>query len=75
MNRQEKLNDTIWCYSYQIGNRPTLIVMHPISWQNLVDEVMKSTSMSINPHSKELFYNGIRVLRSIDIEKDTFIVK
>ena len=51
------------------GDLPTYIIMHPNSWFNVVGELMKGNYL---PEPHKLDYKGIAVLRSYDMEENTF---
>lgn len=51
----------------------TLIVMHPQTWVDLINETSLDASLpSINTSDSNLKYLGIKVLRSIDLPLNYF---
>lgn len=72
---QDKLENEIYSRIIQTGEGCDLIVMHPKTWQDLIEEVVGSCSIAIRQHDPELKYRGIRVLRSLDMVEGLFEVR
>ena len=70
-----RLEIQIWSHISQTGKDATLIVMHPKTWEYLCKDVWDSESMAIYKHDASLKYNGIRVLRSLDMVEGLFEVR
>lgn len=71
---EDKLENEMYAKISQTGRDCILIVMHPITWQDLVKEVVHPCEMSIYRHDPLLKYKGIRVLRSLDMVEGLFEV-
>lgn len=62
---------------------PTIIVMNPNTWDKLVEETMPDKRLGLpvivttKPHDEpqQASYEGMSVLRSIDVKEGTFIVR
>ena len=64
---QSRLNNEIYSHIAQTCKNASLIVIHPLTWQDLWIEVIVGDCPSINMHDPSLKYKGIRVLRSFDM--------
>lgn len=69
------LQNEIYSHVGQFGREPTLIIMHPQTWVNLRKEVLGYYGGNIYRHSLALRYQGIRVLRSLDMVDGLFEVR
>ena len=69
------LENTMYARMAQTGREIDLIIMHPQTWHELLDESHISYKIPINPHDPSLKYKGIRVLRSFDMVKGLFEVR
>ena len=77
MDLQEQLEDELELYKlkFMFNTPPTLIMMHPNTWANLVHQVVaKADNVFINIHSGRLEYKTIPVYRSSEVEENLFIV-
>jgi len=70
-----KLDQQLFFHFNETIREPTLIVMHPQTWVNLCDNVWRDESMAIHRHDPSLKYNGIQVLRSLDVPVGMFEVR
>jgi hypothetical protein len=52
------------------GERPDVIIMHPVSWDNYLREVLYEENIMYDP--EKLMIKGIPVLRSLDIDEKKF---
>lgn len=72
----QNLEYEIRAYIIRTGNHPSIIVIHPLTWQKLCEEVFDSTEIpQIDRHQSNLKYRGFRVLRSLDMEEGLFEVR
>ena len=73
----QNLEYEIRAFIIRTGNHPSIIVMHPLTWQKLCEEVWDNVSgiQQIDKHHLNLKYRGFRVLRSLDMEEELFEVK
>jgi len=75
---RSKLDDQIQERIGQTGRDCSLIVMNPRTWYKLFEDCVTSRNIKeINPHKEisALSYMGIKVLRSLDVEEDSFEVR
>jgi len=75
MSLISKLEEELYQRIRQTGKYCDLIVMHPQTWVDLKKEVFDLDSTVINRHDPSLKYKGIRVIRSLDIEENLFLVR
>lgn len=71
---QDNLEDAIYARVSQTGVECSLIVMHPITWQDLCKEVFSGDGMAINRFNLDMRYRGVLVLRSLDLPEGEFKV-
>lgn len=77
MELQERLEKELDIYTllFMFNTPPSLILMHPETWANLVREVVsKPDNLFINIHSSRLEYRTIPVYRSLEVQENIFIV-
>lgn len=69
---QDKLENQIHNVIMETAREPKLIVMHPLTWENLAKEVIGKDGMTINKYDPNMKYRGIKVLRSLDLLEGEF---
>ena len=69
---QDKLDHQIDDVMIERAREPMIIVMHPQTWVNLVEEVISENSTAINKLSPGMLYRGIKVFRSLDLLEGEF---
>ena len=67
---QDKLEDQINSMIKWTGTYPKIIVMHPNTFSNIINEFT-----SEKPHPNLIIYRGIKVVRSEDVLENEFIVQ
>jgi hypothetical protein len=72
---ENNLQNQMYAHAGHFGQNPTLIVMHPRTWIDLCIEVWANHRGSIYRHDPSLKYQGIRVLRSLDMVDGLFEVR
>lgn len=51
----------------------SVIIMHPATYEKIVEECVSIRSMAINYHDvKQPTYRGLKIRRSLDVEVDKF---
>jgi hypothetical protein len=71
----QKLDDALFAKKAQMGRNCTLIVMHPITWQKLLNEIFDENNEAIYNGDTTLGYCNITVMRSLDIEQEIFEIR
>ena len=69
---QDKLENQIHNFIMETYREPNIIVMHPQTWEDLVEDVTGKDSMAINKHDPNMRYRGYKVLRSLDLIEGEF---
>jgi hypothetical protein len=69
---QGKLENQIHNVITETAREPRTIVMHPQTWENLINEVIIKDGMAINRFESNIKYRGIKVLRSLDLLEGEF---
>lgn len=72
MNIQENLENQFIALVLKTRREPTVIVMHPNTWEYLVTEVIEKYSMNISSGDQNMKYRGCKVLRSLDLNEGEF---
>jgi len=71
---QDKLENQILNAMMDASREPKVIVMHPKTWEDLVEEIIGKDGMDINRCDHNLNYRGIKVFRSLDLLEGEFEV-
>lgn len=56
------------------GNKPTIIIMHPITCTALFQKMTKMYSIQDSENDLKEYY-GINIYRSLDVRTNNFIIK
>lgn len=72
MSNQEKLENQVQVLFMETGMEPKIIVMHPVTWEYLVTEVIEKFSMNISSGDQNMKYRGCKVLRSLDLKEGEY---
>ena len=72
---ENKLNNEIHARISLTYRACSLIVMHPKTWQDLLEECLASDSMAIFKFNPNMIYKGVKVLRSLDMTEGEFEVR
>lgn len=67
------INERLFEYRKEhYGKMPDMIIMAPITWYKLFQEIVMKTPFTPNESGK-ILYRGIKIIRSSDVEPDTFL--
>ena len=72
-SKQYRLENQIYKVIHETGREPRVIIMHPKTWFDLMEEVIGKNDISINRHVSDMRYKGIKVIRSLDLSENDFL--
>ena len=78
---EDRLQTELYQFHMEFRHEPVCIIMHPKTYYDFFNELISTYNMSFNGGIEDnkyngfLFYRGIKIYRSLDIDEGNFIVK
>lgn len=75
MKMQHQLAEAFNMYVTTLNCQPDLIIMNPLTYEKLIEEIIESTSLVLNTKNKNYKYQGVDIELNFYVEEGKFIIK